>query len=179
MEARVSQVAVSCRPLHKPVVYFELVNESAVNQFAELEGKQLDDYMLELKKVKKKSLTANAYMWQLCDKIGKKIGVTKEDVYRESIRQVGIFTDGDFKKDDAEIVQKMWSQKGIGWFSETHGETNNFVAIRFYQGSSEYDGEQMRRLIDHVVLEAQELGIETMTQNEIERLKQLWESKGS
>ena len=46
--------------------------------------------------------------------------------------------------------------------------------MRLYKGSSIYDREEMRYLIDYIVDEAHYLGIETMTPDEIERLKILW-----
>ena len=42
------------------------------------------------------------------------------------------------------------------------------------RGSHTYDTKEMSRLIDGTVSEAKELGIETMTPNEIERMKQQW-----
>lgn len=174
MEIRVSKLKIVWKPPSPPCIWFQVPSGEALNDFLTIEGKQLDGYVLTLTKRRKKSLTANAYMWQLCEKIAVKIDVTKEDVYKKAIREVGSFTDGVFSKTDAEDVQKSWSLNGIGWFAEQHGTFGDMVAVRLYQGSHIYDGDQMRRLIDYVVDEAKELGIETMTPNEIEKLKQLW-----
>jgi hypothetical protein len=43
-----------------------------------------------------------------------------------------------------------------------------------YKGSSEFDTKEMSIFIDGIVSEAKELGIETMTPNEIARLNGLW-----
>lgn len=174
MEAKVKKLKIVHKPPSLPCIWFQVPLSEVLNDFSALEGKTLDGYTLELKKRRNKSLTANAYMWQLCEKIAKKTGITKDDVYREAIRHVGVFIDIDLKKEDAKDMIRMWGDKGIGWFAEIHGESNRYVGVRFYQGSKDYTGEQMRRLIDYVVSEAQDLKIETMTPNEIERLKQLW-----
>lgn len=42
------------------------------------------------------------------------------------------------------------------------------------KGSSEYDTVEMSHFIDRIVEEAKELGIETATPDELERMKQEW-----
>jgi hypothetical protein len=44
------------------------------------------------------------------------------------------------------------------------------------KGSSEYDTAEMAKFIDAVVLEAKELGIETLPPAELERMKSLWQN---
>lgn len=177
METKVKQLKVVNKPPSPPCIWFQVPLSDVLNDFRALEGATLDDYTLTLTKRRKRSLTANAYMWQLCEKIAKKINVTKEDVYRKAIREVGAFTDGIFSRADVEKIQTNWSNNGIGWFAESHGMFGDMVTVRLYQGSHIYDGDQMRRLVDYIVGEAKDLGIETMTPDEIERLKQLWAEK--
>lgn len=62
--------------------------------FDTLNAMQSDDkpYIITIEKQKRKrSLNANAYMWELCHKIAEKVGTTKETVYRKNIREVGSF----------------------------------------------------------------------------------------
>lgn len=175
IELKPKQVKIVHRPPNLPCVYFQVPLSADLNDIKALEGKTLDGYILTVKKAKKKSLTANAYMWQLCEKIARKIGATKDDVYRMAVREVGAFYDMVIRSEDAEAAASVWGSKGIGWFAESHYESNGTTVLRFYQGSSVYDTEQMRRLIDYVVSEAKSLNIETMSTTEIERLKQLWQ----
>ena len=49
-----------------------------------------------------------------------------------------------------------------------------FKHYKVYKGSSEFDSREMSIFLDGVVSEAQELGIDTMTPNEIAKLKSLW-----
>lgn len=44
-------------------------------------------------KKEKRSLTANAYMWLVCEKLAKAEGITKEEVYRMAIHDVGVWDD--------------------------------------------------------------------------------------
>ena len=54
---------------------------------------------------------------------------------------------------------------------------NGYTNVMFYQGSSVYDTKQMSILIDGLVADAKELGIETMTPDELERIKTAWGDK--
>ena len=133
------------------------------------------------KKRYKRSLDANAYMWTIADKIAEVIHDTKENVYRSAIREVGVFSDVAVQIGEpmAQLIT-AWSDNGIGWFVETFDTNltdingNKMRRIRLYKGSSRYDTKQMSRLIDYIVNEARNLGIETDTPEEIERMKVLW-----
>ena len=132
--------------------------------------------MFEIKQVKKKrSLSANAYMWQLADKIASAVGLTKEDVYKSHIRDVGKFTDLVMEKEAVRFFVKQWNERGVGWFAEVVDKYEDKEIIRAYYGSSIYDSAEMARLIDNMVQEAKGLVqygvyIETMTPNEIDKM---------
>ena len=135
-----------------------------------------NEYSLELKSNKRRSMDANRYMWVLCDRIAKAIKSTKDDVYREAIQSVGVYDDIAVVADASARLVKNWSEQGVGWLAESFGESKVKGAdkVRVYYGSSTYDTKEMARLIDHVVALAKELGIETMVPQELERLKQNW-----
>ena len=158
-------------------IAFSVPRSEALNDLYALKDKSLDGYVLRLVKAKKRSLNANAYMWQLCTKIAEKIRATKEDVYKKAIREVGWYMDMSVEAGKEEEAKSLWSMRGVGWFAEDIFCSRKFSEIRFYKGSSVYNGEEMRRLIDYIVDGATELGIETMTPMEIERLNQLWEGE--
>lgn len=126
----------------------------------------------------KRTKNANAYCWVLCDEISKALhnGETRVDVYRKAIREVGIFRDIDLRADAARTMMKGWEGNGIGWFSEKvdDSEFEGFELIRFYFGSSVYNKKQMARLIDWIVEEAKDQGIEVLTDQELSLLKDGW-----
>lgn len=131
----------------------------------------------EIKRAKKKrSLEANAYMWVLVDKIASAVGVDKVTVYREAIKNIaGNSEIVCVKQDAAEKLIKGWGHNGIGWIAETMpSKLEGCVNVVLYYGSSTYDTAQMSRLIDHIVDEAKQLGIETLTPAELERMKSAW-----
>lgn len=137
-------------------------------------------YQLELKKYwKKRSNDANSYMWVLCDEIAKKVGgnVTKEEIYRKAVREVGVFEVVPLKKEALPRFISTWRKNGVGWLCESLGKSKlpGYVNLVCYYGSSTYDSKEMSRLIDYIVEEAKNLGIETMTPAELDALKKSWE----
>ena len=134
----------------------------------------------EIKEVKqKRSLDSNAYLWVLCKKIADKINQTKEDVYRQAIKQVGTFEVVPIKKECADRWIEVWESKGKGFICEDIGKSKleGYTNIFSYYGSSTYNQQEMSILLDYIVEEAKEMGIETLTTSELERMKSLWQSQ--
>lgn len=139
---------------------------------------QLDkDKQYELKEHKRKrSLDANSYCWVLCKKIADALRITKEEVYRKAINEVGKFEILPIKDEAVRTFINAWSSKGIGWICEVFNKSklDGYTNVIAYYGSSIYDTKEMSILIDNIVQEAKHLGIDTMTPDEIENLKSLW-----
>ena len=137
----------------------------------------LGRYFINLEKEsKKRSLNANAYLWVLCDKIAKKVGATKETVYKKNVQEVGVFDVVEVA--DGEPVAKFierWERMGVGNIALPIGSSRDgFTNIMAYYGSSNYDTKEMTILIDAVVDEAKSLGIETLTEDELQRMEASW-----
>lgn len=138
-------------------------------EFDKLKEKNVDITVEEHKE--KRSKEANSYMWVLCEKIARKIGVTKYDVYKQAIREVGVFQDMVISEKAKNTFRIVWEAYGAGYFIEDFG-----MYIRAYYGSHNYNTAQMSRVIDYIVSEAKALNIDTLTPNEIINLVNLWES---
>lgn len=128
-----------------------------------------------------RSLTANAYAWLLCQKLAEELSkngiTTKEDVYREAIRKCSIKPFIYPVKDEAvKRWTEIWQTRGIGWVTEDYGKakTPGYTLIASYPGSSTFDTAEMARLIDYIVSECKDLGIETRPQAEIDSLLKEW-----
>lgn len=137
-------------------------------------GKVLD---VEIKQHRnKRSLDANAYLWVLCQKIAESIHTTKEEVYKKAIHDVGQFEIVPIKDEAVERWIEVWNSKGLGWFAEVMEDSKmpGYKKVISYYGSSVYDTREMSVLIDEIVSQCRELGIETMTSEELESLKQQW-----
>lgn len=134
------------------------------------------DVEIEIKKHhKRRSRTANAYAWVLIDQIAKKMDIDKEEVYREAIRSIGGVSSIVCVHNKAlEMLEGSWQMRGLGWFTERLDSNEGFTNIVLYYGSSSYDSKQMSSLVNHLVQDAEALGIPTMTENELERMVGAW-----
>ena len=143
-------------------------------QLETLVGKFKANTEWELKPIRqKRSLDSNAYFWKLADEIAIATNSTKEIVYWQLIRDVGVFDTFQFKDQKAmDRFKSSWQSKGLGWLTRTVDE-DKFI-LQAYYGSSVYDTAEMSRLIDEAVNEAKRLGIETKPQWEIDSMLKEW-----
>ena len=136
--------------------------KSAQKLIDDLKDKDLD---CEIKVHReKRSLTANAYAWQLMSKIGKAVSppIPNDDVYEIMLRRYAPVT----------VVSVL---KGINLadyidHAELYSEGAETAEWRVYKGSSQYDSKEMSVFIDGVKSEAEALGIEVLTPAELEAL---------
>lgn len=124
---------------------------------------------------KKRSLDANAYMWVLISKIQEKINLPKEDIYRDAIKNIGVYEVIPVKNEAVDRFIEAWKHNGIGWLCETtKSKLEGFTNIIAYYGSSTYNTNEMSRLIDLIIQECKQLDIEVMTPEQLSLLKEEW-----
>lgn len=140
--------------------------------------KDYEKLAIEIKPYRKRrSLNANAYLWVLCDRLAECVGCTKLDVYRQHILNVGIFKQAEISENAADTLIHAWSLHGIGWIAErVDGSKNDgYVLVNLYYGSSVYNTKQMARLLDSVIEDCKEQGIQTETPDRIADMLSQWE----
>jgi hypothetical protein len=123
-------------------------------------GKQL---VVDIKQHRKKrSMDANAYLWVLCNKLAEKLRITKEEVYKKAIRDVGQFEIVPIREDVVERWITAWDSKGMGWFAELMEDSKleGYKKVISYYGSSIYNTAEMARLIEEIVSICKEQGVE-------------------
>lgn len=114
----------------------------------------------------KRSLSANAYAWVLINKIADVLRKSKEEVYFQMLKDYGQSEFVSVRSDiDVRGYFKHFEKYGTG-----HVQGREFTHYKIYKGSSEYNSKEMAILIDGIIQEAQNLGIETITPAEKERL---------
>jgi predicted ribonuclease YlaK len=160
----------------KPTISFE-VNEKNDFKLMVDEMRGYEKLSIEVKPFRaRRSLDANAYCWVLIDKLAQKLGESKESVYRQYITNIGGNSEIVCVKDHA--VDRLcagWNRNGIGWVTETFdSKLEGCTNVILYYGSSVYDSAQMARLLDLIIQDCKEQGIQTETPNEIARLKAMW-----
>jgi hypothetical protein len=138
---------------------------------------QSDDVIYDITEHKeKRSLNANSYCWTLIGKIAAAVGNTKEEIYRDYIKNKGIYRIVTMNKEAVPTFIKIWSEKGLGWICETsETKITGLIDVVAYYGTSSYNTKQMANFIDYVVQEAKQLNIETLTPDKIAELKSLWQ----
>lgn len=126
---------------------------------------------------KDRSLTANAYMWALCDELAKVLKISKEEVYRRAIKQVGVYESLSMQSVAYERFKQAWEGRGTGWVVDMLMNDGVRVQCNAYYGSSTYNSVEMARLIDWIVEECKEQGIDTLTERERSLLIDRWSKK--
>ena len=140
------------------------------------------EYEVEIKEKRKhRSLNANNYMWMICQKIAVELSkngyTSKYDVYRKAIKDCKHFTYTPVRVDAIDRYIEIWQGGGDGWIAEDAGECNDlkgFHNIMCYHGSSVYNTKEMARLIDCLVDECHQLGIQLEDSDYIQSLVKEW-----
>lgn len=118
----------------------------------------------------KRSLNANAYYWVLVNKIADALNQSKEFIHLCMLKQYGQRYVLCVPYDTPiENLVKYYEQDGV----RKQGD-RLFKTYNVYLPSSEMNTYEMSKLIDGTVEEAQSMGIETMTPDEIAHLKAMW-----
>lgn len=155
----------------KRVTLTLLVNEEAAvkNLFDELH--ETEKLSIKIDKYReKRSLNANNYAWKLLTEIGNVLRSSKDEVYLEMLKRYG-------QSEIISVLAHIPIGEYVKYCEEAGESTLNgklFKHYKVYKGSSEFDTREMSIFLDGVVSEAQELGIDTMTPDEVAKLKSLW-----
>ena len=143
-----------------------------------------EEYDLAIQKhSQRRSLNANSYHWVLCEKIAKKLRISKYEAHNQLLADYGT----DWLDEAGQHIYVMMKDNGSYLRSETMHyrptdatENRNGTQYRWFVlllPSHLMNTVQMSALIDGTVADAKELGIETKTPDEIERMKALWDTQ--
>ena len=133
---------------------------------------------VEMKKASKhRSLSANNFAWALIDQIAEKTGIPVSEVYRNAIREIGGVSDYYGMKEQAyDSFCEIWTKGHLGRQVEIipGSAKPGWINVRAWKGSSDFDSAQMARLIDSLIQDAENLGIPTVPDEEVERMINKW-----
>ena len=126
------------------------------------------DKLFEIKEFKQhRTITQNSYLWKLVNEIANKVNKSKEDVYLQMLKDYGQCEVISMKSNiNPNGYFKYYEPIGTGYVKETE-----FTHYKIYKGSSEFTTLEMKYLLDGVIQECENLGIPTLTQEQIERMK--------
>lgn len=153
-------------------ITFSVNETSALNQIEKIQncGK------LRIKAVQyreKRSLDSNAYAWVLMQKIAETIHSDKWSVYLQMLQKYSrAFSHVIVKPEAVERMKDLYRTCiDLGEIT-VNGQTGHQLQV--YYGSSDFDTKEMSVFIDGIISECKELGIETLSLNELERMKAEW-----
>ena len=129
---------------------------------------QNKEKLFEIKEHKeKRTLTQNAYMWSLINEIANKMRLSKEDTYIKMLK--------DYSQS---MLVTIRADINVAKFFKYYDEVrttkiNNvdFKIYKVYEGSSQMNKQEFSILLDGVRQEAEQLGISTLTSEEISKLR--------
>lgn len=139
------------------------------------------DCTVEVKeKRKERSLTANAYLWSLTDKLSKKLGNSLGNQYVMAIKDYGQFIKGMVLTEEAySEFEKSWNKKAtdvphtISMVTVTNrfkSKGVHWVEVIIFKGSSEYDSKEFSTLIEGVIQDCKDQNIETLPVRELKKM---------
>ena len=139
-------------------------------------------YQMEVKEYRqKRSLDANQKLWAMINEMSTILRLTPEEIYQGYIPDVGnnyrIFP---VLPEEINQVAEEWCHGHIGRLVEDMGpcrlrDLRGYHNLKCYRGSSEYDTKTFSRLLDLVIQDCRNLGIETMSERERSLLLDEWE----
>ena len=151
----------------------EAVFEVPTKEIAKLRGQEVR--LKVTKWSEKRSLDANAYLWVLCTKLGEALKTSKDEVYEECINKYGYVDEPPIcisvKSDvDMSLIDGHWKYLR----DSLDGRFKAYMRLR---GTSEYTKKEMAHFLDMVIEDCKEQGIETLPNEEIERMKAMWKQE--
>jgi hypothetical protein len=172
LQARLTNATLSYTS-GKPSITFEFEDkDSAIQMFDELRGLERLDVKID-KHREKRSLDQNSYAWALIGKIADKLRADKNEIYLKMLKRYG--QGGVIKIAPTQEEAVLAALK----YYEPH-EKFYSVKDKYYRvwaGSSGYTTEEMTIFLDGIIEEAKQLGINTLTPDEIAELRSWEESR--
>ena len=146
------------------------------NEFDRLKNNTVS---VEIKKYsRKRSLDANAYCWALIGKIAENQNISKNEVYRKEVLDHGAFRVHCLENKEVEASCRDWCSFGLGFQVEPfQSKIPGCTNVIFYKGSSYYTTQEMAKLIDGIIQDAENLGIPTITKEQEQELINKWGKK--
>lgn len=151
------------------------VNE--ISATAEID-KIKDEQKLSIEAVKyrkKRSLSANALLWACLGEIAAVLRTDKWDVYLLMLKRYGKYTYICVKPNVVDAVKAQWREcEEVGKITLNGQEA---VQLLCYFGSSTYNTKEMSVLLDGVISEMKEIGLQPPASREMQKALKEWDAQ--
>lgn len=158
----------------KAQAVFTINEPSAIEHVAALIG----EGKLNVKAVKfrsKRSLDANGLLWVCLGQIAEVLRTDKWNVYLQMLKRYGKYTYICVKPNVVDAVKAQWRECEV--VGETTINGKEAVQMLCYFGSSTYNTKEFSVLLDGVISEMREMGLQTPASQEMERALKQWEKE--
>jgi len=133
-------------------------------------GKELS---VDIKQYRKqRSLDANALLWKMCTEIANVIRSTKDEVYLQMLERYGVFTHIIVKPEAVDRVVQEWRTARV--LGEVTVNNKTGIQVMCYYGSHLYDTKEFSVLLDGIISEAKDMGIDVISESEKQSLLNEW-----
>ncbi|MBP3538679.1 MAG: hypothetical protein J6J62_02420 [Oscillospiraceae bacterium] len=134
------------------------------------------DVSIEIKKYRKpRSLNANSYFHVLCEKIAVATKQGNDEVKKQMVMEYGTYArlpDGGIAGATLPAAANPENYYPYAkWYKDMEIDGREYSCYIFMKRTSEMDTAEFSRLLEGTIRDAKELGIETMTPAELERLE--------
>ena len=139
-------------------------NAGEVNNYAD------KDLTVEIKQYRKqRSSNANALLWECLGRCADTLGGDKWDYYIRALAKYGQYTMVEMPADAVDRFREIYRE------CEIVGERDDKKQVLCYYGSSTYNTKDFARLLDGVIEDMKQAGIETPTSEEMQAALDNWE----
>lgn len=140
-------------------------------ELSDLENKDLDINVTPHRE--RRSLDANALMWHCIGEISKALTRDKWEIYLESLRKYGKYTYVLLDEKAVEAFKRLWRETEVVGEVDVNGR--KAVQLLCYYGSSTYDTKEFSVLLDGIIEDMKDLGLNPPLPSDIKRSLEIWE----
>ena len=113
---------------------------------------------------RKRTLTQNSYYWALLSELAGALGLSNDELHFQLLKR--------YSTPQPFVTFKNVDVSKFMRYYEKRAENDRCISYLFYTPSSEMDTKEFKRLLDGLISECQEVGINTMNADELALLKE-------
>lgn len=113
---------------------------------------------------RKRTLTQNSYYWALLSELAGALGLSNDELHFQLLKR--------YSTPQPFVTFKNVDVSKFMRYYEKRAENDRCISYLFYTPSSEMDTKEFKRLLDGLISECQEVGIETLNAEELALLKE-------
>lgn len=153
-------------------ITFSVNEKAALNEIEKIQ--KVEKLSIEaVKHREKRSLDANALLWMCLGKMAEALQTDKWNVYLQMLRRYGKYTYICVKPNVVDAVKAQWRECEVIGDIKING--SDAVQMLCYFGSSTFNTKEFSTLLDGVISEMVEIGIQAPSSQEMQRALEQWE----